>query len=329
MIAYIEAQGSLLLMKVMGVKSRPFGATSKRGRIKGFSAKSRLRMMRFMARLRMKGVRATFITLTFKGYPSNEVAKMALHAFLQRIKRRAAAASCVWRMEFQKRGSLHFHLLCFNLPYWPWQELLQAWKDCSRQHIARIDIQIVKSRKGVMNYVSKYIAKVSKGIGKTFFIHAPYLHAGRKWRKGRYWGYHNKAALPIGELVTGLLTDRKAIKRLSNAAWEIIGTEHRYNSLSFHLFSDHAVAIARRNIERVGRYFEEWEFTLKDHTSPRPPPIYAEAHFSEHDLEIPKVSALGKLLKGERSEFTQPLTADWLKRSSFLDRATGELLFLH
>lgn len=329
MIAYIEAQGSLLLMKVLGGKSRPFAAASKRGRIKGFSAKSRLRMLRFMARLRMKNVRATFMTLTFKGYPSNEEAKKRLHAFLQHIYRKFPSASAVWRMEFQTRGSVHFHLLCFNLPYWKWSEILEVWKGITGQDVARIDIRLVRSRRGVQHYVAKYIAKVSKASRKTFFIFAPYLHAGRKWRKGRYWGYHNKKHLPVGELVTGVLTDRDAIKKLSKSAWEMIGVENKYNSLSFHVFADHAISIARRWLERHGRSLYEWEYTLRDHTNVKPAPHPYTEHFSAADLEIPKVSALGKPSRSRSARSVQPCTAEWLKRSSFLDRQTGELLYLH
>lgn len=329
MIAYIEAQGSLLLMKVLGGKSRPFGAASKRGRIKGFSAKSRLRMLRFLARLRMKNVRATFITLTFKGYPSNAEAKRCLHAFMSHISRTFPKASACWRMEYQKRGSIHFHLLCFNLPFWNWEELLETWKRITVQDTARVDIRLVRSRKGVMFYVSKYIAKVSKASRKTFFIFPPYLHAGRKWRKGRYWGYHNKKLLPFGEVVTGVLTDRNAIKKLSKSAWEMIGVENKYNSLSFHVFADHALSIARRWLERHGRSLYEWEYTLRDHTHVKPAPHPYTEHFSFADLEIPKVSALGRPSRSRSARSVQPCTADWMKRSSFLDRQTGELLYLH
>lgn len=321
MKAYIEAQGSLLLVKLMGVKSRTSGGSSRRGKIKSFSAKSRLRLLRFMARIRQKNTRATFITLTFKGYPTNEVAKMALHAFLQRIARKFPEASAVWRMEYQRRGSIHFHLLCFNLPYWHWEEILQAWKECSKQHIARIDVRLVKSHRGVMSYVSKYIAKVSSGVRKTFFILVPYQHARRKWKKGRFWGYHNKKALPLGERIQGLLTDSKTIKRLSNAAWEIIGTAKRFGSISFHVFMDHATTIAMRNIEEGGLYLDEWGWSIgtpepcQDLTHP------ATERFSEHELAIPRVSALGRASRPRSARSVQPCTRDWLKRASFSVRA--------
>lgn len=316
MIAYVEAQGSLLLLKMLGVKPRPFLGRSKRGRIKSFSHKSRLRLLRFMARIRQQNTRATFMTLTFRGYPTNEVAKMALHAFLQRIARKFPKASCVWRMEFQKRGSIHFHLLCFDMPYWHWTEVLQAWKECSRQPIARIDIRLVKSKRGVMHYVSKYIAKVSKRVQKTFFILAPYLHGYKKWRKGRFWGYHNKKALPLGEKIQGLLTDSKAIKRLSNAAWEIIGTTQRFGSVSFHLFADHATTLAMRNIEQFGLFLDEWKWSQQVTPHEQRSIEFIAKRFSEADFEIDKHKAKVHASRPAKQPQVQPCTRDWLVRAS-------------
>jgi hypothetical protein len=159
-----------------------------------------------------------------------------------------------------------------------------------------------------MHYVSKYIAKPDKKHSSTFFIHAPYQQKGRHWRKGRFWGYVNKKALPFDVMVKGVLVDNKAIKRLSNAAWEIIGTENRYNSLSFHLFIDTAKSIAMRNISTFGRFLEEFGSEFRDHLRPKPKPNPYVNRFSEEQLETKKSLFLGKLLKGERSEACEPLT---------------------
>lgn len=319
--AYIEAQGGLLLVRLLGQNARPPLGGSKRGRVKSFSQKSRLRLMRLLARVRIKNVRATFITLTFRSYPSNEVAKMALHAFLQRITRRFPAASAVWRMEYQKRGSIHFHLLCFNLPYWHWEEILEAWKSCSRQPVARIDVRLVRSRRGVQSYVSKYIAKVSGASKKPFLVYPPYLHGMRKWKKGRFWGYHNKKALPLGEKVQGVLTVAKEIKRLSNAAWNIIGDKMRYGSISFHLFSDHAEKLARMNIEVGGLYTDEFrwaaQMTERDYANLE----YIDSHFSAAELEIPKAEPLTMKSRPRNESEAQPCTSLWVQRASFLVRA--------
>jgi len=279
-----------------------------RGRIHKFSVKSRQRLLRLFARMRMKGVKAKFITLTFAKYPTNREAKRSLKAFVQYLRDNYPQSSAVWRLEFQGRGSIHFHLLVFELPFWKWQDLLATWKNCSNQKRARIDIRLVRSRRGVMHYVSKYIAKPDEKKSSTFFIHAPYQQKGRHWRKGRFWGYVNKKALPFGELVEGLLTDDKTIKRLSNAAWEIVGNVTRFGSLSFHLFYDNAAKLAMRNIESAGHYMDEWTNTIRDHRKRPKQYARAEDHFSSEQLVTKKRLVLGKLLKGERSEACEPLT---------------------
>lgn len=327
MKAYIEAQGGLLLVRLMGHKSKPPVSGGIRGRIREFSYKSRLRLMRFMARLTTKNVRATFITLTFKGYPTNAEAKRALHAFLQVLRTKYVSSSAVWRMEYQRRGSIHFHLLVFGLPYWPWEDLLETWKRVSRQNVSRVDIREVRSRRGVMSYVSKYIAKVEKRSGKTFLVHVPYLHRGRKWRKGRFWGYHNKKCLPTGELVTGILTDTRTIKRLSDAAWKIVGSATRYGAVGFHLFTEHAESLARRNITVGGLFWDEWmdsrQLTDREHDN------VAEIarRFSEDDFENDYAKYKPSTSRPRSARSVQPCTLGWISPSSFLNRLTGELVY--
>lgn len=323
MIAYIESQGSLLTLKIMGRKyKRPYTGGI-RSRIRAFSAKSRNRLLRFMARLQMQGIRATFMTLTFKGYPSNKEAKRCLHAFIQLLSRLFPSASAVWRLEFQDRGSAHFHLIVFNMDYWPWQEILEAWKRITHQKVARIDVQLIKSRRGVMNYVSKYIAKVSKRPRNTFFISPPYLHGKRKWRKGRFWGYHNKKELPLGEMTQGVLTNDSTINRLSDAAWKIIGAATRFNSISFSLFHDHATSLAIRNIEQGGLFLDEFMWS-KD-MSPREQRDldYTTKHFSEAELE--KLPAQRPTFKARLSvaNSVQPCLSKWLVQASFIRTASG------
>jgi hypothetical protein len=323
MKAFIEAQGSLLTMRVVGSKKQRRSFIAKRGKIRGFSYKSRLRLLRFMARLRMLGVRATFITLTYRGYPSNAQAKRNLHAFLEHIRRCYPSASCVWRMEYQSRGSIHFHLLCFNLPYWDWKEILATWKGITDQDISRIDVRLVRSRRGVMSYVAKYIAKVERRVKKTFLVFVPYLHKARKWRKGRFWGYHNKKALPLGEKIMGVLLETKGIKQLAKSAWEIIGYETRFGSLSFHLFVDHAISIAIRNIEAFGLFSDE--FTWSRHVEERwyEDQTFIRKHFSERDIEASTDEALGFSSRPRSAQGVQPCTKNWLHRASFSYRAAN------
>lgn len=294
-----------------------------RSRIRSFSAKSRVRLMRFMARLKMLGIRATFMTLTFKGYPSNAQAKANLQAFLEVVRRKFPQASGVWRMEYQNRGSIHFHLLWFNLPYWDWKEILATWKRITHQTVARIDIQLIRSRKGVMYYVSKYIGKVEEKHGSTFFISPPYLHAGRKWKKGRFWGYHNKKALPLGEKVAGVLTNNSTINRLSDAAWKIIGAATRFNSISFSLFHDHATTLAMRNIEQGGLFLDEWKWSQQMTPREQRDVAYTSSRFSEAELEKIPVDVPMFKSRPLSARRVQPCTLTWTRRSSFVGSASG------
>lgn len=306
-------------MKMMGRRyKRPYTGGI-RSRIRSFSAKSRNRLLRFMARLQMTGIRATFMTLTYKGYPSNAVAKKNLHAFLQRVVRKFPEASGVWRVEYQARGSLHFHLLFFNLPYWDWEEVLQAWKECSRQHRARIDIQLIRSRRGVMNYVSKYIGKVEKSPRHTFFISPPYLHGMKKWRKGRFWGYHNKKALPLGEKVMGVLTNNSTINRLSDAAWKIIGAATRFNSISFSLFHDHATSLAMRNIDQGGLFHDEWKWSQQVTPREQRDMDFTSSRFSETELETPSAEPLTIKSRLRVARRDMPCTSSWVRKASFIN----------
>jgi len=327
MIAYIEAQGSLLTMKVMGRRyKRPYTGGI-RSRIRSFSAKSRVRLMRFMARLKMHGVRATFMTLTFRGYPTNAEAKRALHAFLQVIRRDFQQASAVWRMEYQRRGSIHFHLLAFDMPYWDWKDILATWKRITRQSVARIDVRLVRSRRGVMAYVSKYIAKVDSKSGSTFFISPPYLHGGRKWRKGRFWGYHNKKGLPLGDKVAGVLTNNSTINRLSDAAWKIIGAATRFNSISFSLFHDHSTSLAMRNIEQGGLFLDEWKWSQVMTPREQRDVEYTSSRFSEAELKTYKPEPPTIKSRPRSARSVQPCTSSWVRKASFVNSASGGLSF--
>ena len=212
MIAFIEAQGSLLSMRVTGYKSSASGHGHKRGIIRTFTRAARVRLLRFMARLKVRKIRATFITLTFKEMVSHERAKMCFKRFAMRLRRSHPQASAVWRLEYQpKRGAIHYHLLVFSLPFWK-QELLQKeWEGCTEESKSIVDIRLVHGARSVMAYVSKYIAKVDNAP-TTSLDDGSYQHGGGEKSSGRFWGYINKILLPLGEVVAGVLTDRQTIK---------------------------------------------------------------------------------------------------------------------
>jgi hypothetical protein len=320
MIAFIESQGSLLSMRVTGFKASRTSFGGRRGIIRTFSRASRIRLMRFMARLKVRKIRATFITLTFSEMVSNERAKQVFKRFSMRLRRMFKSASAVWRMEYQtQRGAIHFHLICFNLPFWLQEELQRTWEACTEEHRSIVDIRLIHGARSIMAYVSKYIAKIDdREI--TSLDDGSYQHEPRNDVAGRFWGYINKELLPLGEVVSGVLTDRQTIKSISSLCWSILGSDNPYNSLSFHLFCDNARWLCERAIEEGGMFTEEWEYTLKDHTAPKQAYHPYTERFSETELAlIPVRPTFGHARPNEVSE-VQPCISKWVNKALRLVR---------
>jgi hypothetical protein len=153
-----------------------------------------------------------FLTLT---YPSNmndaETGKAHLRAFLERVRRKFPKASAIWRIEYQERGAVHFHLLFFSLPYWKADNIRLVWGEIIGENNPRIKIETIRTRRGTTYYVSKYVAKV----GKTALVSlssVPYSHAGN------HWGYFNRPNIPMCELkIYEVLGDLKAFWDLRRA----------------------------------------------------------------------------------------------------------------
>lgn len=201
----IEWQGQVLLAKNLEHTPQPPEPNHKRGEIKGFSRRSRSRMIDLMARLDLTHVRVTFLTLTFSGLPTAEQAKKALKRFTMRIRRAFPKASGVWRMEFQERGAIHFHLLLFNFPFVPQKQVQAAWEECTGEGMSIAHITLVRSRRMLMGYVSKYIGKVDKPGDSASLVNEPYQHSLTQQKTGRIWGWLNRECLPLAqkfELVT-------------------------------------------------------------------------------------------------------------------------------
>lgn len=161
-----------------------------RGEITGFSRASRKRLLELAARLDVSGViRPKFITLTMRAIVPPAVAKRWLDSWFKRLRRLCPAASAIWRLEFQKRGSPHFHLLVFGLPHWDKLELQRAWGEIINESrpFTRIDA-VRHGVRGVITYAAKYMGKVP-GV-RSGLDNVTYL-------TGRLWGVHNRAALPV------------------------------------------------------------------------------------------------------------------------------------
>jgi hypothetical protein len=159
-----------------------------RGEIEVFSRASRRRLFRELHKLIFKTV--TFITLT---YPSEfpvacKVYKANLKEYRRRFEIKWGAARAIWRLEFQKRGAPHFHIMYLDLPFIPVWEIAWMWKCvCHTWDMAHevngVDLKLITdAREGrlIAQYLSKYIAKVDERSGKHDREHT-----------GRWWGRWN------------------------------------------------------------------------------------------------------------------------------------------
>lgn len=205
-----EAQGHFVKLQwsIGSLSQKIVRAT--RGSISAFSRKSRKRLLEMCARLDLAQIvrekPVIFITLTYAAqFPSTEVSKQHLRAFLERIRRFAPDASGIWRLEYQERGAPHYHLILFNLPFLSKRELTAMWGeivglewwDTSRllPRPPMTRIESIKQPRKAMAYVSKYVAKHEDSSSDSGFNDVPYLHAGR------WWGIFNKEKLQFAELV--------------------------------------------------------------------------------------------------------------------------------
>lgn len=137
------------------------GPPPRRGRIVSFSDASRRRLRRLLSVLRWSELgECHFITLTFHRVPEDWHRRFSvwLHA------RRRAGARYIWRLEPQRRGAPHWHVIIWT-PAAALAEAREHWHELaacgSRRHrdygwhVTRIE-----SYRQAAAYVSKYVAKV-------------------------------------------------------------------------------------------------------------------------------------------------------------------------
>lgn len=232
----IEAQGSLVGLAAQrpGSPSQP---PPKRGKVTTFSPASRRRLMRRLARMNAK--KAVFMTLTYPAeFPGPRVAYTHLRAFLERFRRAAPKASAVWRLEYQKRGAPHYHIIWYGLPYIKWETVRKWWAEIIDAYVddwlPRVELKMIWSARQLMYYVSKYVAKLpSPASGEDgYFIDVPYPHVGR------FWGIHNKGELPYAARVfirLSGLSEREflAMKRVLANEWAGLNAEDGKGGIVF------------------------------------------------------------------------------------------------
>lgn len=186
------------LLRVQG-----FQGGGGRSYVSGFSHGSRLRLMRLLATLRRDCV-PIFITLTYPGvYPETPKQwKRDLDTFTKRLLRRFPESAAVWKLEPQRRGAPHFHILFYGVYEVPddfrsW--LSEAWFTVvgsgDERHLrAGTRVEYLRSYRGAMSYAAKYMDKTVDELPEA-------------WGKpGRFWGVIGRGSLPVGEVIETYLT---------------------------------------------------------------------------------------------------------------------------
>jgi hypothetical protein len=179
--------------KAFAPKRPPVG----RGIVKGMSEKSRMRLLRTLARIERPEV-PVFITLTYQTWEDDWKAwKRDLAAFRRVLFRRCPHAAGVWRQEFQERGAPHWHLLLwlgqeFDVSELE-QELTEAWvriigQDNAATRKYAVSVEAVPDIRTCKFYISLYQAK-DKNDRKD-------IQTGREWG---LWRPHFLGMQPLAE----------------------------------------------------------------------------------------------------------------------------------
>lgn len=308
-IAEIDYQGELFEMKVLvGGGNRP--PECKRGKVVGFSRKSRKRMIEGMLRIQNGYVRATFITLTHSLIVSDEQAKSNLSKFLKRLERRFKNISGVWKKEIQKKGRIHFHLMVFNLPFVPQWQLQRVWERCTGEPMSIVDIRLASGKRRVMAYISKYIAKVSEDFDLTSLEDDPKVAAPQTIALGRYWAWFGRKKLPLAPRIRLRLIFSADYRYLRDLAVELsrgrASKDYRkvtlYGSACKRLY-EAALGVGALDEETLveGR-IPGWQFDRL--------PYRLQGHFLGHDHWYCSPANPYEIDKGERSEVYEPLPSE-------------------
>lgn len=184
----------------------------KRGKVAGFSRKSRKRLINTLAQVRRDSL-PLFVTLTYPAVYSDDpkVWKRHLDNFIKRLARKFPNVAGVWKLEPQKRGAPHFHVMVWGVDY---MDLLafvpQAWYEVvgsgDENHLSwhmgllgngnKHCVQLIEKVRGVFWYASKYMSKEVAG-----------------WEGvGRWWGVFFRERLPLGQVVNVQVSEQKAIE---------------------------------------------------------------------------------------------------------------------
>jgi hypothetical protein len=174
-----------------------------RGTVKGFSKASRLRFLKFLARVdwNLLGP-STFVTLTYpdeKAFPDSHTRNKQRYLFWRYIENYLSVKiPMVWRIEWKARKTgkfvnkvvPHFHLILFGVRFISHQKINLFWKKAiQHEGYVRTEIKAIKNNEWAAWYVAKYVGKETPDCS---LVYAAYLNS-----QGRHFGYLRKQLVPL------------------------------------------------------------------------------------------------------------------------------------
>lgn len=107
----------------------------------------------------------SFLTLTFaENITSVSEANEKFDLFRRKLKRYLKKLGYDLKyisvIEFQKRGAVHYHIILFDVPKIPYEDIYRLWSN------GWVYIKKIKNERMMLNYISKYITKNIKGSEK-------------------------------------------------------------------------------------------------------------------------------------------------------------------
>lgn len=212
------------------------------GDIRGFSASSRTRMRQQIQRL-SRDAHGLFLTLTYhESDPTGQEVKAHLHAFVQALRRRwdGLKWSMIWRLEYQKRGVPHLHMLISGICFEHMDVFKRIWHritdEKSREH--REMGAFVERWPGgskLSSYVAKYMAK--EGVVPD------------DWQ-GRVWGVRNRRHLPECPVTVVYRIPYDVAYRAALAVWEAWGMDDKPLPYSLRIWTEDPTGTVNRILNR-------------------------------------------------------------------------------
>ena len=158
-----------------------------RGKVTSFSKAARRRMIRFLNQVNPDRLgKPVFLSLTYHNNYRERNPKQDRTAFLKRVARAYPGCHWIWRLEYQRRGAPHWHIIL-----WPEVDVdLQAQEDqlCQLWHEvvdpknidhAKYGARVVplSDQRGVNIYMTKYLSRLDGDEQQC--------NVGRRWGHSR------------------------------------------------------------------------------------------------------------------------------------------------